>query len=71
MLGLGLFELAAIVALLLVFHERGWKKGFAEGHDKGLKEGFEAGKSHADNWWINTECEIHQERQKIRKEGWP
>ena len=67
----GLLELVAIVLLLLWFHERGWKIGYAAGHDKGVKEGFEAGKSYTDNWWIQSEEEVVRESQKIRKEGWP
>jgi flagellar biosynthesis/type III secretory pathway protein FliH len=75
--------LAWFIGGLLLFHKRGWRKGYAaglakgvqdgiaEGFDKGLKDGFEAGKVHADNFWIHAEQDVDQVRQKMRKEGWP
>lgn len=72
------FWLVVSIALPLAFaiwcfvwHEFGWKRGYGEGFDKGLKDGFEAGKVHADNFWIHAEQDVDQVRQKMRKEGWP
>jgi hypothetical protein len=56
-------ELIAIVVLLLAFHERGYKCGVKDGS----KAGYEHGRRDADNWWISTEREVDQERQKIWK----
>ena len=63
--------LAIGVFCAVYFHERGWKRGQSAGLDRGLKEGYEAGKMHADNFWIHAEEAVKQERQKIWKEGWP
>lgn len=54
-------ELVAFVVLMLLFHERGWRRGFARGRD----EGYAAGRVAADNWWIGTEQGAGQARRQM------
>lgn len=59
-----------IVIVICVLSER---FGFGRGREKG----FKLGRIHADNWWLEAERQIDDERKKIwmeddrRKNSWP
>lgn len=61
-------ELAFIVCILAAIEKRGYRRGEKSGFDRGFLEGRKS----ADNWWINLEYDVTQERAKIeREERWP
>ena len=56
----------ALVALYIAVCQECAKNG----RERGYKEGYAAGRKSADEWWLNSEREVDQERQKIwREEG--
>ena len=50
-------ELGLIVFLLLVFSERGYRKGYLRG------------RADSDAWWLGIESEVDRARLKIWREG--
>ncbi len=61
-------QLVLIAFLLLIFHDRGFRKGSKEGYERGFAEGVFQGRMAADNWWIRSESEAETERQKMWRE---
>ena len=58
-------------ALALAFHRgsRTPKADYQRGYQDGHACGYEQGRLHADNWWLEMEKDVIQEREKIWKEG--
>lgn len=55
-----LVDLAIIVGLCLLFHKRGYKRGW--------DAGYKLGRVDADNWWLDAEQSVDQARQKMWRE---
>jgi len=60
------YMIAAVCALLAGGYA--CSECYRLGHQKGFADGHKAGKIDADNWWITTELQVDQERQKIWRE---
>lgn len=60
-ISLGIVQIAVVVVLSCVFHERGWRRGYQSGHEAGCKEGY----LRADSWWLGTEEAVKQARREL------
>lgn len=63
-IGFTLAEMAWIVAVCLLFHNRGYKRGKAQGY----QDGFEAGRIRSEEWWTDAELDVQKAREEIWKE---
>lgn len=71
--GFLLLQLLVSISTHLLFgkwrYRKGYRVGREEGHQAGhaagYSEGFKDGFNHGDEWWIGTEREIDQARQRI------
>jgi len=69
MIGGALCILAAIGLLCSFSCGWGWLKGYQKGWSEGREEAADnCAKLEADNWWINAELQVDQERVKIWRE---
>jgi hypothetical protein len=66
---LGIAASSWIIAWIFSFREGGYERGFQEGYEKGFREG----ERRAELWWIESDREVAEARQRIREEeehGW-
>lgn len=62
---LGIAEIAFVTASCLWFQRRGFRKGFAQGHEAGFGQGHDCGRINAEQWWMQAEIEVQKEREAI------
>jgi hypothetical protein len=60
-----LLAAGAAFVLELVCCRTAYRNGLKSGQEEAYRAGYEAGKTSADNWWIEAEQQVSEARQKI------
>lgn len=61
-------QIVAIVLIALAFHERGYRRGLRDAAKKYYALGFESGRAAGEQWLVNLETSVQDEREKIWRE---